>query len=225
MQSIFSMEWEMFYKFIISISLILTVNTLFSFEITRISGTQTKVAYAGTAERSSVNKNYQISQRIVAPEKVTGYIPFNRKVGILTFTVLVPQRSIVYMKWDNENALYSRIGKMVKFRRAGEYRSISFNATKLMSGFIYFYNANKKLLGKVHYQIKKQNAYSQNLRSYVRDTTSGTDDSKSTYAGIAYSISQRVNIGDPRLSMGVSVSTDVNNSSSRTINASVSYSW
>ncbi len=207
--------------------LLFTISPIYSFEITHVSGTQTQIAYASTADRSIGNRRYQIAQQIIAPESVTGYIPFNRKIGILTLRIFVPQKSIIYMKWDNENALFSRIGKMVKFKRAGEYRSVSFNATKLMSGYIYFYNANKRLLGKAHYQIKKQNSYSQNIRAYVRDSSSPTNDgsSNSTYAGIGYSISQRVNIGDPRFSMGLSVSTDINNLSARTVTASVGYSW
>jgi len=218
----------MFNKIAFSFFMLFVVNSLYGFEISHVTGIQTQIAYASTAEKTSGNRSYKIAQRIIAPQYVTGYIPFNRKIGILTLRVLVPQKSIIYMKWDNDNALYSRIGKMVKFRRAGEYRSISFNATKLMTGYIYFYNANKKLLGKVHYQIKKQNAYSQNIRAYIRDSGSTANDgsnSTTTYAGIGYSISQRVNIGDPQLSFGLSVSTDVKQTSSRTITASVGYSW
>jgi len=77
--------------------------------------------------------------------------------------------------------------------------------------------------------MKKQNAYSQNIRAYVRDSKSGNtatnSNNNSLLAGVGYSISQRVNIGDPRLSLGVSVSTDLNDSASRSITASLGYSW
>jgi len=217
----------MLYKIILSLFVLLIASSVNGFELSHITGTQTSIAYASTADNTAGRKHYEIAKRIVAPAKATGYIPFNKKVGILTFSVLVPQRSIIYMKWDNADSLYSRIGKMVKFKRAGEYRSISFNATKLTSGYISFYNANKKLLGKVHYNIKKQNSYSQNIRAYVRNSNSdtNTDSTKSNSAGIGYSISQRVNIGEPRLSMGLSVTTDLDNMASRTITASVGYSW
>ena len=218
-------------KLISSIFLLFVANTVYSFELSHVTGTQTSIAYAGTTDTTKGRKHYESAKSVVAPAEVTGHIPFNKKVGILTFSVLVPQKSIIYMKWDNSDSLYSRIGKMVKFKRAGEYRSISFNATKLSSGYVYLYNANKKLLSKVHYTIKKQNAYSQNLRAYVRNTNSETSNNgktgsnKSNYAGVGYSVSQRVNIGDPHLTMGLSLTTDLDNIASRTITASVGYSW
>ena len=218
-------------KLISSVLVLLVANTANGFEISHVTGTQTSIAYASTTDTTMGRKHFDIAKSVVAPAEVTGYIPFNKKVGILTFSILVPQKSIIYMKWDNSDSLYSRIGKMVKFKRAGEYRSISFNATKLTSGYVYLYNANKKLLGKVRYTIKKQNSYSQNLRAYVRNTSSETSSnsnkntSSSNYAGVGYSISQRVNIGDPHITMGVSVTADLNNVASRTITASVGYSW
>jgi len=216
-------------KITLSLLTLLLMKTAYGFELTQITGVQTSISSATTTDTTKGRKHFEIAKRVVAPSEITGYIPFNKQVGILTFSVLVPQKSIITMKWDNENSLFSRIGKRVKFRRAGEYQTISFNATKLTSGYITLYNTNGKVLKKIHYTMKKQNAYSQNIRAYVRDSKSGNTatnlDNNSQLAGIGYSISQRVNIGDPRLSMGVSVSTDLNNTASRSITASFGYSW
>lgn len=216
-------------KITLSLLTLLFTNTVIGFELTQITGTQTSISSSTTTDTTKGRKHYEIAKSVVAPSEVTGYIPFNKQVGILTFSILVPQKSIITMKWDNEENFFSRIGKRIKFRRAGEYQTISFNATKLTSGYISLYNANNKLLKKIHYTMKKQNAYSQNIRAYVRDSKSGNtvtnSDNNSLLAGVGYSISQRVNIGDPRLSLGVSVSTDLNDSASRSITASLGYSW
>ena len=215
-------------KYKILLLFFLLINSAHSFELSRMTSTQTSIAYAGTADSTISRNKYFIANRVVAPSEVTGYIPFNKKVGILTFSVLVPTKSKIYMKWDNPNNLYSRIGKIVKFRRAGEYRSLSFNATKLISGYIYLYNENNKLLKKIHYKIKKQRAYSQNIRVYARDSQSSSSrDSNisNSNIGIGYSISQRVNIGEPSFSAGISISTDLNNNANKTITGSFGYSW
>ncbi|MEZ5537278.1 MAG: hypothetical protein R3F02_16835 [Thiolinea sp.] len=199
------------------------------FELTQVTGTQTEIAYAGTADKSAGGETYLIADHVIAPDEITGYIPFNKQVGILTFSVLSPQKSKIIMEWDNPNQLYSRIGKTLKFRRAGEYQSISFNATGLITGYISLYNDNRKLLKRVHYTIKKQRAYSQNLRAFVRDSQSdgsnNADNTTDQNVGLSYSISQRANIGDPRFYMGLSVSSDLNNTNNRSISASVGYSW
>ena len=208
------------------------LNTLFcvsqAFELMQVTSVETSVVKGGTAARAneeaySTLENPAIIASIISPPTlVKGYIPFNRQVGTLSFSILSPKKTIIYLEWDNVKTLYPRRGKKIKFRRSGEYQSIVFNVTKPSSGYIYLYNSNKsnrKLLRKIPYLIKKQSAYSQSIRSSFIKRATDSDDENSLNMSLSYSINQRVNIGEPRWSAGVRVTSD------KSTSVSVSYSW
>lgn len=203
---------------------------LLAFELMQVTGVQTEIVKGGTFAReeaySTIN-NPQLISKVIAPSKlVKGYIPFNRQVGTIHFSVLSPKKTILHLEWDNKNSLYPRRGRTVKFRRAGQYQSIVFNATKPSLGYIYIYNSgnksSRKLLKKIPYQVAKQRAYNQSIRMYANkqgNTSDNDNDDNEVDISLSYSINQRVNIGEPRWSAGARVTTD------KSIGVSVGYSW
>lgn len=198
-----------------------------AFEFVEVTNVVTKVSYNTESQKPFIELTSKKDiNKIITPSNTVCYIPFNRGFGVLTFSILSPKKSKMYLKWDNPDSLYSRVGKVIKFMRAGDYKSISFNATKPLSGFIYLMNSKGKILKKIHYTVKKQNKYLQSIRTYFNKSEFGTNSGNSNEnITLNYNISKRINFGEPRWDLGITTSTNLNNSNTKTIGVGIGYSW
>lgn len=162
--------------------------------------------------------------KVLVDNNIVGYIPFNQNVGILRLRVFSPIKTKMLIKWDNADSLFARRhSKEIKFRRSGDYQSITFNAIKPMSGFIYLMSNEKTLIHKIRYTIKKQRKYSQSIRFHVRESDSSHGNNDKQSSSLSYSIGQRTSSGVGRWSGGVNFSEDSN--SNKSISTSIGYSW
>jgi hypothetical protein len=175
----------------------------------------------------SAIENSETIKDIIAPSSlIKGYIPFNRQVGAISFSLLSPKKTVMYLEWDKGNTLYPRRGKKIKFRRAGQYQTIVFNVTKPSSGYIYIYNSEnkstRKLLKKIRYLVKKENAYSQAIStSFNKQGSSGISADKKSEIdmSLSYSINERVSFGESSWSANVRMTSD------NSVGMSFGYSW
>ena len=214
------------FKYLSIIFSLLLINNLWASDNVQITNIVTKVSKPSTYNKEETYVDL-ISKtdisKIIAPEIIGTLIPFNKNVGIVTFSVLSPKKSKMYLKWDNPDYLYSRAGKVIKFRRAGDYKSISFNATKPMTGYIYLMNSRNKVLKRIRYNVKKQSQFSHSVRTFIKNSDSGNNTDQDMT--ISYSLSKRSNFGQPRWNMGVSTSTDLDDNNSKSLGVSFGYSW